>query len=108
VFTISFFAFAATTLWLVGSAIFIWLTAPPSSTVAVVHEDEELDDDDEPGEPLLPAEPQPSSGGGLPSDEFLIDWDEFDAARAAYEDIVAALKLSRGWFVAPTHAILRG
>jgi hypothetical protein len=96
VFTILFFTFASTTLCLVGSAIFMWLFAPPRSpAVAVAYEDEELDDEDEPGEPILPAQPEPSSDGGLPIDELLVDWGEFDAARAAYEDRVPAVTTSR-------------
>jgi hypothetical protein len=90
VFTILFFVFAATTLCLIGSAFFVWLIAARSPSVAVDYEDEELDDEDEPGEPILPAEPQPSSDGGTPHDEVLVDWDEFDAVRAAHEDRLPA------------------
>jgi hypothetical protein len=93
VFTIIFMVFAATTLWLVGSTIFAWLIASPSPSDAVACEDEQVDDDDEPGEPILPGEPGPSSDGGTPRDEFLIDWDEFDAVRAAHEDRVPALTM---------------
>jgi hypothetical protein len=91
VFTILFLVFAATTLCLVGSAMFAWPIAVPSPFVAVVYEDEEPDDEDEPGEPILPAEPEPSSDGGAPRDEPLTDWDEFDAARAAHDDRAPAL-----------------
>jgi hypothetical protein len=90
-FTIFFLVFAATTLCLFGSSILVRPVAAPSPSVAVLYEDEEIDDEDEPGEPILPPEPQPSGDGGSPRDELLIDWDEFDAGRAAHEDRLFAL-----------------
>jgi hypothetical protein len=91
VFTILFFVFAAVSLCLLSSTAFVSLVAAHSPSIAVVYEDEEPDDEDEPGEPIRAAEPQPSSDGGVPRDEFPIDWDELDAARAAHEDRAPAL-----------------
>jgi hypothetical protein len=68
-----------------------WLVAATTPYVAVLQEGEELDDEDERGEPVPPAEPQPPSDGGVPHDELFVDWDEFDAVRAAHEDRLPAM-----------------